>query len=220
MFHVKLIRHGFRSVGSVVAMMALVAGAALAAGLVGGCSSGGAAPGGGPVVVPLAYTPEHATDSIRPYPGAVPPTRIYVGRFEDKRDRMDAIGENVEHSTPVQIVAGSDPAEFFRQTLAMQLRRAGLIVTDDPAQADRTITGDLTRFWVEESNNYQGEVAVTIRVSDRSGAVRWQGAAIGHAENFGRSLSPENYRQTLSDAMVRLTYDSLLPNPDFQNALR
>jgi hypothetical protein len=170
--------------------------------------------------VPLAYTPEHASDSIRPYPGTVPPARIFIGRFEDKRDRMDAIGVNVEHSNPVQIVAGSDPAEFVRQTLAMQLRRAGLHVTDDPAQADRTITGDLTRFWVEESNNYQGEVAVTIRVSDHSGAIRWDGAAVGHGENFGRSLSPENYRQTFSDAMVRLTYDSLLPNPDFQNALR
>jgi hypothetical protein len=202
-----------------MAMLMVCVSAALLAVVIGGCSNSAPA-GGGPVVVPLSYTPEHATDSIRAYPGAVPPTRIFVGRFEDKRDRMDGIGENVEHANPVQIVAGSDPAEFFRQTLATQLRRAGLNVTEDPAQADRIITGDLTRFWVEESNNYQGEVAAQIRVADRSGAVRWEGAAVGHGENFGRSLSAENYRQTLSDAMVRLTYDSLLNNPDFQNALR
>lgn len=213
------IRHGFRSIGCVAATTVAIVGAIAVAGLLGGCSNG-SAPSGGPVVVPLVYAPEHAKDSIRPYPGTVPPTRIFIGKFEDKREKMDAIGANVEHASPVQIVAGSDPAEFVRQTLAMQLRRAGLHVTDDPAQAERIITGDLTRFWVEESNNYQGDIAATIRVSDRSGAVRWEGAVTGHGENFGRSLSPDNYQQTLSDAMVRLTYDSLLPNSEFQNALR
>jgi hypothetical protein len=216
---VNSIRRGFRLIGSVAAMAVLVCGAIAVAGLLGGCTNS-SAPSGGPVVVPLAYAPEHAKESIRPYPGTVPPTRIYIGRIEDKREKMDAIGVNLEHATPVQIVAGSDPVGFFRQTLALQLRRAGLSVTEDPAQAERTITGDLTRFWVEESNNYQGDVAATIRVSDRSGAVRWEGAVTGHGENFGRSLSPENYSQTLSDAIVRLTYDSLLPNSEFQNALR
>lgn len=213
------IRHGFRSIGLVAATTVAIVGAIAVAGLLGGCSNS-SAPSGGPVVVPLVYAPEHAKDSIRPYPATVPPTRIFIGRFEDKREKMDAIGANVEHASPVQIAAGSDPAEFVRQTLAMQLRRAGLHVTDDPAQAERTITGDLTRFWVEESNNYQGDIAATIRVSDRSGAARWEGAVTGHGENFGRSLSPDNYQQTLSDAMVRLTYDSLLPNSEFQNALR
>lgn len=200
------------------AMGSLLA-AATAVVLICGCSNSGS-PSGGPVVVPLSYTPEHATESIRAYPGPIPQVRIFVGHFDDKRDRMDAIGVNVEHANPVQVVAGSDPAEFVRQTLALQLHRAGLTIVDDPNQADRTINGDLTRFWVEESNNYQAEIGATIRVVDRSGAVRWQGAVVGHGENFGRSLSPENYRQTLSDAMVRLTYENLLPNPEFQNALK
>lgn len=218
MYPINSYRHETGKLRSVGMQMVWVV-AALLAGAIGGCSNSAPA-GGGPVVVPLSYAPEHASDSIRAYPAAVPTTRIFIGRFEDKRDHMDSIGENVEHASPVQIVAGSDPAEFFRQTLATQLRRAGLFVTEDPAQADRTITGNVTRFWVEESNNYQGEVAARIRVSDHSGAVRWEGAADGHGENFGRSLSPENYSETLSDAMVRLTYDNLLNNPEFQNALR
>jgi hypothetical protein len=176
--------------------------------------------GGGPVVVPLSYAPQHARESIRQFPGTVPQSRIYVGKFEDKREKMDAIGVNVEHDNPIQVVAGTDPIEFFRQTLATQLKSAGLIVVDDAGAADRIITGDVTRFWVEESSTYHADVAATVRVSDKSGAVRWSGAATGHGETFGRSLNPENYRDALSDAMVRFTYDSLFANSDFQNAIK
>lgn len=200
-----------------VAMIASAAGTLLA--INSGCSHDGA-PGGGPVVVPLSYAPQHARDSIRPYPASVPQDHIFVGKFEDKRDKMDAIGVNVEHSNPVQVVAGTDPVEFFRQTLATQLRNCGLTVVDDASQADRIITGDVTRFWVEESSNYQADIAATVRVSDKSGASRWDGAATGHGETFGKSLSPENYREALSDAMVRFTYDSLLVNSGFQNAIK
>jgi hypothetical protein len=184
-----------------------------------GCSHDGAA-GGGPVVVPLSYAPQHAKDSIRPYPAAVPQTKVFIGKFEDKRDKMDAIGVNVEHSDPVPVVAGTDPVEFFRQTLATQLRNAGLTVVDDVSQADRIVTGDVTRLWVEESSNYQADVAATVRVSDKAGVSRWDGAATGHGETFGKSLSPENYREAISDAMVRFTYDSLVINSGFQNALK
>lgn len=201
------------------AAVAVRVSAAVALALMAGCSNS-APPGGGPLVVALTYTAEHARDDIRAYPGELPQTRIFVGSFEDKRDAGNAIGQNVEHANPVRIVAGSPPAEFFRQTLVTQLRRAGLTLADDPAQADRIISGDLTRFWVEESNNYQAEVGATIRVTDRGGQSRWQGAVVGHGENFGRSLSPENYRQTISDALVRLTYDDLLNNPGFQSALK
>lgn len=218
MFHAYPFR---RRTGAAAALAALAVSISVAIGLalLTGCSNSAPA-GGGPLVVPLAYTPEHAQDSIKAYPAELPHTRIFVGAFEDKRDAGDAIGRNVEHPNPVTIVAGSAPAEFVRQTLAAQLRRAGLTLTDDPAQADRIITGDLTRFWVEESNNYQAEIGATIRVTDRGGQSRWEGAVVGHGENFGRSLSPENYRQALSDAMVRLTYDNLLTNPGFQNAIK
>jgi hypothetical protein len=184
-----------------------------------GCSHD-APSGGGPLVVPLSYAPEHAKEDIKRYPGTAPEDRIFVGRFEDKRDKTDAIGVNVEHSNPVQVVSGTDPVEFFRQTLASQLKNAGLHVVDDPSQADRIINGDLTRFWVEESNSYQADVAATIRVSDKSGIAKWQGMVSGKGETFGRSLSPENYRQAISDAMVRLTYDNLIVLPEFQNAVK
>lgn len=192
---------------------------ALFLGFTGGCSNSSSS-GGGPVVVPLEYTPEHARDSIKPYPGDRTENRIFVGRFEDKREKTDAIGVNVEHQNPVQIVPGSDPVEFFRQTLAKQLRNAGLKVVDDPSQADRIINGDLTRFWVEESSSYKADVGATIRVTDKGGMSRWSGEIVGKGETFGRSLSPENYRQCLSDAMVRLTYESLLTNSEFQNAIK
>src|SRR5215469_13890152 len=125
-----------------------------------GCSHDGG-PGGGPMRVSLSYTPEHAKDSIRAYPGEVPQTKIYVGTFDDQRDRKDAIGQNVENGT-IPIYSTSDPAEFVRQTLATQLRRAGLHVVDDQAQADRIITGRLLRFWVIESNNYEAEISAAI----------------------------------------------------------
>ena len=183
-----------------------------------GCSHDGAS-SGGPLTVPLSYTPAHAQDSVRSYPGRLPQTRIYVGAIADQRDRKDAIGENVESGNPIPIRAGSDPAEFVRRTLATQLQRAGLHVVSDPSQADRTLTGDLTHFWVVEKNNYSAEITATLRLTDASGATKWEGAASGHGETFGRSLSAENYRESLSDAMVRLTYENLLVSSDFQNAL-
>jgi hypothetical protein len=187
--------------------------------LTAGCSHDSPPPGGA-LTVPLEYAPEHARESIRPFPAPLPHTRIYVGTFDDKRETPGWIGRNTEHATPVPIRAGTQPAEFFRQTLATQLQHAGLTVVDDPTQADRTIRGDLTQFWVEESNNYEAHVGATIRVIDQSGQVKWEGAVTGKGENFGRSLSPENYREALSDAIVRLTYENLFANPGFQNALR
>lgn len=218
MFSGNRLNWGLGSLQQVV-VAALSMTAMLSLGFLAGCSHDGPS-GGGPVVVPLSYAPEHAKEDIHRYPAEVPQTRIFVGRFEDKRDKSDAIGVNVEHSNPVQVVAATDPAEFFRQTLASQLKSAGLMVVDDPAQADRIINGDLTRFWVEESNNYEANIAASIRVADKSGVVKWQAAVTGKGETFGRSLSPENYRQAISDAMVRLTYGNLIALPEFQNAIK
>ncbi|HZL33698.1 MAG TPA: hypothetical protein VFC78_00225 [Tepidisphaeraceae bacterium] len=210
----------FRSVGLVSRAMAGIS-AVLAAGLLlgvpMGCSGGGS---GGPVTVPLSYTPEHARDAIRSYPGSVPAARIYIGNIEDKRDRKDAIGENTESGSPIAIHSPSSPADFVRQTLATQLQRAGLHVVSDPAGADRTLTGDLTHFWVIESNNYEAQIDVKLRLTDGSGAVKWESAESGRGQTFGRSLNAENYRQAISDAMVRLTYENLLTNSEFQAALK
>lgn len=183
-----------------------------------GCSHNST--GGGPLTVPLSYTPEHASELIRLYPASVPATRIFVGPIQDQRDRKDAIGVNNEHANSVLIRSANDPADFVRQTLVTQLKRAGLHVVSDASQADRTLTGNLTHFWVIETNNYEAQIDVNFRVLDSSGAVKWEGAETGKGSNFGSSLSAENYRETLSDAMVRLVYGNLLTNPNFQAALK
>jgi hypothetical protein len=172
----------------------------------------------GPVTVPLHFRPQHA----EPLTGTIAAgdMKVYVEAVNDKRTNQEEIGRNVENATPIPVYAGSDkaPADFVHDVLEEELKNFGVELTDTPEAADRMIAVDLTKFWVEEGNNYVAEVKGTARVRDKSGKELWKGTVGGDGRTFGRSLSAENYNEVLSDGTRRLV-GSLVANPKFQQAL-
>jgi hypothetical protein len=108
-----------------------------------------------------------------------------------------AIGSNQNEGVEVRAV-GSTPADFMNQVLQMQMQTAG--VTLGPATAAHHIHVRLTRFFVDEDNTYHGEVAATVEVRDADGKVVTTHAVSGRSNQWGRTLSADNYSEVLSRA--------------------
>ena len=197
-------------------MLALAGVFAALVGVQGGCGSMGGGPRG-PVTVPLEFRRGHA----EPLSGSLPDdVKVHVAAVEDARDNKDEIGRNVEDATPIPVypAADSTPAEFVRRQVHDELSDLGAKVVDSPDGADRVVSLELRRFFVEESNTFRAEVSCAAEVRDEGGQALWRQVVNGTGQTFGRSLKPENYQQTLSDATRRMIAQ-LVANPSFQKAL-
>jgi len=144
--------------------------------------------------------------------------RVFVAAVQDGRTVKDRIGENREGSPPIPILADSSPTEFVRNAVIEQFRNDGLSVVETGDAADSIVTMTLTRFWAEESPNYDAQVVLGVEVRSKTGSVLWSGNASGSDGTFGRSLSVENYQQVFSNALVNAV-SSLVAKPQFQQAL-
>jgi hypothetical protein len=182
-----------------------------------GCSSLGGGPKG-PLTVPLEFKAEHS----EPLSGSLPSgeVRVHVESVKDARENKDEIGRNIEDDVPVPVyaAAGKTPAEFIHGVLEEEMKNLGADVTDAPEAADRIISVELRKFFVEESKKYRAEVSAAVQVSDKGGKVLWKQVVADQGTTFGRSLNPENYQQTLSDATRRMI-DKIVNNPGFKQAL-
>ena len=172
----------------------------------------------GSVSVPLRFRPTTQM-KMGTFAGDIPDTSVHVGPVNDARDNKEQVGENVEDKNQVPVFAASEPTEFVQTTLNDLMSRAGLKVNADQGAADRVLVSDLHRFWTQESNTYEAEVRATVTVNDRGGRQLWKGTINGTAERFGRSLSPENYQEVFSDAMVDMV-QNLLNNTGFRSSLK
>jgi hypothetical protein len=195
-------------------MFALGAAICALCGVQSGCNQGG----GGPMTVPLEFRPEHSD----PLSGSLNAgdVKVFLAPATDKRAEKDTIGKNIEGSTPVPIYSsGKTPPEFVHDVLQDELKDFGVQMADAPETADRVISLDLTRFFVEESNNYNAEVKAQVEVKDKGGRSLYRGQIAGDGKTFGRSLSKENYQQTLSDA-TRRAIGNLFAQKPFQDAIQ
>jgi hypothetical protein len=141
---------------------------------------------------------------------------ITLEPFTDSRPDPALIGENREKPDKVLKVTTRDqvPAWVSAQTRAF-LANAGLPLAE--GGSSRVLAFEVTRFFVEEGENYLGDVRLKVQVRV-DGEVVWSGMAIGAAKRFGRSYKLENYHETLSDALMA-AWVSLLKAPDFLAAL-
>jgi hypothetical protein len=178
-----------------------------------GCSS---APRG-PLTVPLVYRPTDQLD-VGAATGVMSKSASVV--VEDRRNPGGAqVGVNTEKETPVPVsaAANTDPAGLVKEAISRALAASGVTVSD---HGDRTIQVVLTRLWVDETNTYKGSAAATVRVLPAGGgAPLWEGQVTGTNERFGRSLSAENYQESLSDASLQMA-NKLLANEGFRAAMK
>lgn len=171
---------------------------------------------GGGISVPLQYRPTNMAEGAR-VPAGKP--KVFLAMVEDTRTRTNTIGENREESTPIPVRSGSgSPAQFVHEALRTELTRHGVNVVETTTGADRTVATSITTFEANETNTYDGQILLIVKVLDASGKVLAERSASGENTTWGKSAQPENYQQVLSNAMVDL-FSRLMGNADFVKAL-
>jgi hypothetical protein len=167
--------------------------------------------------IPLSWEP---TDSISEsgttdLTGA-PEASLQVGSFVDTRKDHAAIGENREDTQPKPITTRDDVGHFVAEQLRETLRKAGLDVVETGGKA--VLSGEVSDFYVIETDVYRGEVTLRVTVSDTTGKKLWSGIVSGTATRFGRSYKADNYYNVLSDALLD-AMQNLLQDTGFRKSL-
>lgn len=165
---------------------------------------------------PLAWTPTKTLDLGVTQRMAGTPAAVRVETFSDTAPDPKLVGQNVEQGTP-RLVTTADPVgAFVSQHLQQLFAQAGYPAGG--AGADRIVSGEVSKFFVSEKDNYSGSVVLNVTVSDRAGKVLWQGTVWGSNETFGRSYQLDNYQQVLSDSLIDAA-NNLLKNAALRQAL-
>ncbi|BCS32232.1 hypothetical protein TBR22_A14420 [Luteitalea sp. TBR-22] len=164
--------------------------------------------------VPLEWTPrEVPAVPVVDLTGGL--ERLRVVPLADAREDRTSIGDVTGRNT--RVVTGTDVAAFVDQHLRRELASGGLdLVTED---ADLTLTGELTQFWIDDGETYTGTVRVRLRLTNREGAEVWAALATGRGENWGRRMRRLNYTETITSAILDLA-SNVLTNAQFMNAIR
>jgi hypothetical protein len=169
--------------------------------------------------VALLWTPTATLSEMGPLDisGPLLTAKISMEPLVDTRENPSLVAENREKAGKVrQMTTSSDVAGFVTEHLRDSLRGAGLTLVD--GGADVSISGEIRKFFVTEMNTYNGEISLLIHVKNSAGKELWVGVASGDSTRWGRSYSAANYYETMSDMLLRATYN-LLANPAFRDAL-
>lgn len=143
--------------------------------------------------------------------------KLSIGEILDKRDKGTQIGANTEEKTPVPVITTSDISDFVREHVANQLKAIGLDV-DRANGSDRILRCELIEFWVAEGERYLGSVRLKVTITSSDGAELWSALVGGASNRFGRSLKPDNYTESVSNAIQDLSAH-LVSAPGFRQAL-
>jgi hypothetical protein len=151
--------------------------------------------------------------------GPVLTTKVHFDTFVDTRQNPGLVGENREKPTNIrQMTTSTNVAEFVTEHLRDTMHAAG-VQTADGADADLTVSGELRQFFVTETDQYRGNLDLFVTVKNSKGKEVWSGVILGGADNFGRSYKADNYYETMSNMVLRATYN-LLANPGFHQVLQ
>jgi uncharacterized lipoprotein YajG len=158
------------------------------------------------LTVPLKFTPQEGVHASNPdvLPGVLTTSVMIV--VEDARRQQDAllIGQGTGGDDKIfPIHADHDVLAFVRDVTMSIAKDWGL--SQDPPPA-RTLTIQVTRFSLDESNKalgsvYGTEVKLAYTLKDARGDLLATGATSGTAHRYGRAHSVENCNEVLSDAL-------------------
>jgi hypothetical protein len=170
--------------------------------------------------IPLVWKPTDSLGTVGPLnlSGPVISTALHIDPLVDTRNNPSLIAENHENTDRVlPVTTSGDVAAFVTDHVKDTLHLGGLHVVDGPG--DLTLSGEIRQYFVTETSTYHSELSLVLHLKDAHGKEVWSGAVAGGAERFGRSYKAENYYETLSDAVIRATYN-LLSNPGFTDAFQ
>jgi hypothetical protein len=143
--------------------------------------------------------------------------KVQFNGFTDVRKNPALIAENHEKDPVRQVTTKDNVASFVTDHVKETFGKAGLNVVDNGG--DVIVSGEIRDFFVNETDQYVGNITAYVTVSNAAGKVLWQGVAGGGATNFGRSYKADNYYETLSNAVLKLS-NSMLNSPGFHSALQ
>ncbi len=168
--------------------------------------------------IPLQWKPTSALAGMGTIDlsGATITTKIHFDPLTDVRQNPTLVAENREKAEIRPMTTSSDVGAFVTDHLEASVREAGLNVVD--GDADVNVSGEIRKFFVTETDTYNGEISLLIHLKDKNGKELWTGIVGGDATRFGRSYKAENYFEVMSDMLLRATYN-LLASGDFRAAL-
>lgn len=145
---------------------------------------------------------------------------IQIPKFKDSRnvEPKNKLGENKENEDKgilLPVTTTSDISDFVTMNFKDTLRRSGLSLVE--GKADYTLNGEITEYFVTETNTYAGSMIVKLVLSKGDKPI-WRGTVVGTNKRFGRSYKLDNYLETLSDLIVDLA-TKLALNGDFKAQL-
>jgi hypothetical protein len=171
------------------------------------------------LTVALNYFPSNTISNA----WALPPGqgKIYILPVDDERKGdKTKIGENLEDPTKVVPISSGlpAPADWLHDTLGDVLRNNGLNVVTSADDADLMMNVTLTVLWVNEADDYNGQITMIIKIQDKNGKVLFTATTSGQYELSGKSLTSSNYSQVLSNSLYAAV-NRLLNAPGFQQSL-
>ncbi|MEW6776320.1 MAG: YajG family lipoprotein [Bdellovibrionota bacterium] len=107
-----------------------------------------------------------------------PPLAVVIGEFSDKRPETDKIGyKRNKYFRTAKVYSAKPPLEILRTALQEEIARHGHQAV---APGDLKFSGTLDTFWFEYDYDgmvtldVKGEIRMTLRVADSSGAVLYE----------------------------------------------
>jgi len=168
--------------------------------------------------IPLVWKPTSATTTGTVDLSALGQVRIRMDTLADQRENARLIGENREDAPKIlPVTTRDDVAPFVTRQLGELLAGYGLKVVNSGETV--VVTGEVRRFFVTETGNYRGDVALLVTVRSPSGEERWNAIVSGSVKRFGRSYKAENYYEVLSDSLIEVV-NRLVRSEGFVRALR
>lgn len=143
--------------------------------------------------------------------------KIKIAPFTDERENKYEIGKNIEHGDSKTVTTKDDVAVWCTDIFRNVLGKFGLKIVD--SNEDVILRGEILHFYVIEKNTYKSNVGIKIIAETPSGKILWQGITGGEATRFGRSYSPENYYEALSNAYLE-AIQGLLESREFIESLK
>jgi hypothetical protein len=151
-----------------------------------------------------------------PSPGVADGLRrrvFHVEPFVDKRPPASPIATIEDDPHTVQ--TPTDVAAFCTKQFTDLLTAAGAHLGEGPNAVD--LQAEILDFKVVEGGLYNGEARVHFSIQS-GGQATWEGVYDGKSKRWGRSHSPDNYNEALSNAFADVVRN-LMQDDSFGKAL-
>lgn len=141
---------------------------------------------------------------------ALRPNRLKLQPFDDLRPgEKTKVGEYQADKSPV--LTTTSVSDFCSNRFAMMMTQAGVVFVTTGETLE--LRPYLLEFNVVEAGLYNATVRVKFAIMS-NGQTAWEGIYEGKSKRWGRSHNPDNYNESLSNALAEVT-KRLVEDPAF-----